>query len=261
MYSFSILLSCMHETDSSIIELSNIKTNAVIINQCDKETVKTWRIGKNEITWVDTCERGLSNSRNMAIKYADADICLIADNDEVFDDDCKDKIMQAYEQIPDADIIIFNLHNKSTKLKNKTYRLRRMEMQRVVSWQITFKRESLLKSGISFDPKLGAGTGNGAGEENKLLYDCYDKGLKIYHVPVNIGYMRENESTWFQGFDAEFFYKHGMVTRYTLGLKMSLIYAGYYLITKYSLYRSTISPIGAGKSLFRGIFENKLNKI
>ena len=51
-------------------------------------------------------------------------------------------------------------------------------MLRVCSCQITFKRASIIDNKLIFDVKLGAGTGNGAGEENKFLLDCYDKGLK-----------------------------------------------------------------------------------
>lgn len=254
---FNVLLSCMYEKNNSIIKDSNLKSSAVIINQCDVDT-EYFVNNNNNVLWVNSTERGLSRSRNMAIKRSEADVCLIADNDEFFDDDIEEKILKAYRELPDADIIIFRLSNKSTKLKNKVYRLKRLEMLRVCSWQITFKRSSIINKDIKFDVKLGAGTGNGAGEENKFLFDCYDKGLKIYHCPINIAYMRDNESTWFTGFNEEFFYKHGMVTRYTLGFWLSMLYASYYLIFKYGLYKKDIGFFRATKHLFKGLIKNSL---
>lgn len=253
-----ILLSCMYENDCSIIDISNICTNAIIVNQCDENSSELISKLDKEIFWINSTERGLSKSRNMAIRNSKSDVCLIADNDEVFYSSIEEIILNAYKNLPDADVIVFRLDNKMTKLKNKIYKLNRLEMLRVCSWQITFKRKSILDKDILFDVKLGAGTGNGAGEENKFLFDCYDSGLKIYHYPVNIAHMRDRKSTWFSGFDEEFFYNHGMVTRYILGFWMSVLYAAYYLIFKYSLYRKDISIIRASRCLLKGLIENKL---
>lgn len=255
---FDVLLSCMHEKGNEIIDTSNIKSSAVIVNQCNDE--KEYVVNRNgsNIVWIDSTERGLSRSRNMAILKSNADICLIADNDEFFDDDLEIKVLEAYNNLSDADVIIFRLSNKGTKLKNNIYKLKRLEMLRVCSLQISFKRQRILEKNIRFDIKLGAGTGNGAGEENKFLLDCYDAGLKIYYYPVNIASMRENESTWFNGFNEEFFYKRGIVTRYILGFWLSLLYAIYYLLFKYKIYKGDVNIFSASKNLFKGILCGKL---
>lgn len=259
MNKFAILLSCMYEKDKEIIKRSNIQSNCVIINQCDEDKKEQVKIKDNKTClWINSKERGLSKSRNMAIENSKADICLIADNDEIFDDDVEEKILKVYQELPQADIIVFNLHNKPTKLKNKIYKLKRLECLRVCSLQITFRRKSIAYNNLKFDIKLGAGTGNGAGEENKFLLDAYDKGLKIYHYPINIATMVDNESTWFNGYDEEYFYKHGMTTRYILGFWLSCAYALYFLIFKYGLYKQKISIFSATKSMLCGIFDNKI---
>lgn len=260
MSSFNILVSCMHEKSNDIIKKANIESNAVIINQCDEDSRSIINLKDSTISWINSTERGLSRSRNMAIKNSNADICLLADNDEVFDDDIEDKILMAYDELPDADIIIFRLHNKTTKLKNKIYKPWRMEMQRICSLQISFKRSSIVNNKLKFDVKLGAGTGNGAGEENKFLVDCYDAGLKIYHYPLYIANIVESESTWFNGYNEKFFYNHGMVTRYTWGLMISVLYAFYYSVVKYKMYKNDISFYKVFKAISYGIFDNKLSK-
>ena len=84
-----ILLSCMHQT-VDIIERSNIKCNATIVNQCDKNDKRMITFYGNDetsmINWIDSSRRGLSRSRNLALHSASCDYCLIADDDEVFVD-------------------------------------------------------------------------------------------------------------------------------------------------------------------------------
>lgn len=253
---FQILLSCMHEKNYEIIKRSNIHCDCLVINQCNENN----KIEDNNMTWINSTDRGLSKSRNLAIVNATSDICLISDNDEVFVKDVDKIIINAYKDIPEADIIVFEIRNHISKLKEKIYELSRLELLRVSSLQITFKRKSILNNNLKFDEKLGAGTGNGAGEENKFLLDAYDKGLKIYHCPIFIAEMIDNnESTWFSGYDEEYFYKRGSSTRYILGFVLSVIYAIYFLIIKHNLYKNNISFIDALKSIFWGILENRLN--
>lgn len=251
---FQILLSCMHEENYDIVKKSNIHCNCLVINQCDKSN----KVENNNVTWINSTDRGLSKSRNLAIANSNADICLISDNDEVFVNDVDKIIIKTYEAVQDADIIIFEISNRISKLKKSIYKPRRLELLRVSSWQITFKRKSILNNNLKFDEKLGAGTGNGAGEENKFLLDAYDKGLKIYYCPVFIAEMIDNnESTWFSEYDEEYFYKRGISTRYILGFWISVLYAIYFLIFKYNEYNKNISFFSALRKIFCGIFDNK----
>ena len=102
MRSVEILLSCMNEEDYSIISGSNIKTNTVIINQCSENSMNQININNNKyVKWINSTERGLSKSRNMAIHNSCADICLIADNDEKFDE-LKVKACYGQDALPRA---------------------------------------------------------------------------------------------------------------------------------------------------------------
>lgn len=64
-------------------------------------------------------ERGLSRSRNLAIMNADCDISVISDDDEIFIDGFEKTIVEAYNKLPDADIIIFKIHNLNKKTEIK----------------------------------------------------------------------------------------------------------------------------------------------
>lgn len=79
---------------------------------------------------------------------------------------------------------------------------------------------------------MGAGSGNGAEEEFRFLTQCRKAGLKIYHYPYELATVAQTQSTWFKGFDREFFVNRGNTTRYIMGLPLSVLYAAYYALPK-----------------------------
>lgn len=257
-YTFNVLLSCMWQTDATIIEKSNLTScPTIIINQCQCEEESVNNFGLHKI--INTPTRGLSNSRNLGIQNSTADVCLIADDDEIFNDDLQLLITNTYKKIPDADLIIFRLSNCFCKLGNKLKKLKRLECLKVSSLQISFKL-SAIKDKVYFDSNLGAGTGNGASEENKFLLDCYKKGLQIYYAPIEIGMVdNRGNSTWFHEFDEGYFFNRGKTTRYIFGRFFAFFYAWYYLIFKYKLYKKQISFRKAKKFLFMGLKEKNIN--
>ena len=107
---------------------------------------------------------------------------------------------------------------------------------------------------------MGAGTGNGGGEEVKFLRDCIKSGLKAYYVPKSIGTVAQTESTWFKGFDRDFFYKRGITNRYMLGLPLSILYAAYYTFVKKDLYKDYVTPWQSFKYTLDGIIANDIAK-
>lgn len=252
-----VLLSCMNEKDFSIIERSNLGTvSTVLVNQCDTEREEIVSEGIHKM--VKTPTKGLSVSRNLAIAHSAADVCLLADDDECFVDALEEILKKAYADCPDADIVVFKISNKVKKLGCKVRRLRRLDLLRVCSVQISFRLSSV-KGIVSFDPKLGAGTGNGTSEENKFLLDCYKKKFKIYYVPVEIATLSESESSWYRGHDEEFFFNRGKTTRYIMGLFPAVLYALYYLPVKYHEYKGQISVGKAAKCMIKGLFTKDID--
>lgn len=255
-----ILLSCMHRTDGLIVEESGILGDVLVINQCDREEIQEFPTKKGRAIIYSTTDRGLTKSRNAAIEKSRSDICMLCDDDEVFAPDYEEKILSSYNELPDADIIIFKMLDRPTALGDKTVRIKFPKTMKVSSWQISFRRESLIKAGVRFDPLLGAGTENGAEEELKFLLDCQKAGLKIYYVPKEIAQVGQTESTWFSGFNEQFFVNRGATTRYILGFFPACLYALYYIIKKRGEYGGQISSRRAFAAIFRGIFENKITK-
>ncbi len=257
---FEILLSCMHQKDFSIIEKSNISGNVTVINQCNVDDFTRLSTKNGTASFYSVKQRGLTKSRNMAIDKTDADVCLLCDDDEVFVEDYEGKILGAYNELKDADVIIFKMVNRVPSFSDKIQQLKFPKIMKVSSWQISFKKESLVRSKVRFDELLGAGTGNGGEEELKFLLDCQRAGLKIYYVPIEIASVSQTQSTWFGGFNETFFENRGATTRYILGYFMAVIYAFYYVVRKRNMYKENISMFKAFKSIFKGINENKIEK-
>lgn len=255
-----ILLSCMCQNELELVKKSNISGNVVIINQCDRTEYEAYDNRHGLIRVFRTTQRGLTKSRNMAIQKSCGDVCMLCDDDEVFTEHYEKKIIHAYQKLTDADVIIFKMVNRESSFRNKVIRLRFPQTMKVSSWQISFKKESLIKNQIQFDELLGAGTGNGAEEELKFLLDCEKAGLKIYYVPVAIASVEQKKSTWFAGYTEQFFYNRGATTRYILGSFPAFLYAIYYIFTKKRMYSSDISPINALKAVIRGIVENRISQ-
>lgn len=266
-----VLISCMHQQDMKIAEQTGIQTDALMINQCpssepSEDDCSDWITpdvlnGRHgNVRMLRTCTRGLSKSRNLAIQHAVGDVCLLCDDDEHLDASYEETILNAYELLPGADMICFRIENQPSRLKQKTQRLTKWTAMRIASWQITFRRESILKSGIRFDEDMGAGTGNGGGEEVKFLRDCIKAGLKAYYVPKSIGTVAQTDSTWFRGFDRDFFYKRGITNRYMLGLPVSILYAAYYTMVKRDLYKEYVTPWQSFKYTLDGIISNDIAK-
>ena len=255
-----ILMSCMHQTDASLIAASQITGNAVVINQCDREESFEFSTENGAVRFLSTTQRGLTKSRNMAIAESRADICLLCDDDEVFVEGYEQKILAVYEQLPQADVVIFRMVNYPCAFGDEVRQLKFPQTMHVASWQISFRRESLLRTGVRFDELLGAGSGNGAEEELKFLLDCQRVGLQIWYAPVSIATVAQEESTWFDGFNEKFFYARGATTRYILGAPLAAAYAIYYVARKKAMYRKTITPAKALGAIFRGMMDDPITK-
>ena len=251
-------MSCMHQTDDTLVRRSRLTGDVVVVNQCDQDGYTEYNGGA--VRFYSTRQRGLTRSRNMAISKSQADICMLCDDDEVFVPDYEDKILAAYEKLPQADVIIFKMVNRPPSFEDKVMRLKFPRTMKVSSWQISFRRQRLLDTGVRFDELLGAGTGNGAEEELKFLRDCEKAGLILYYVPEEIASVGQEVSTWFSGFTETFFENRGATTRYILGFGMASVYAVYYVFRKKGLYRDQISPKAALRATFRGIRENKITR-
>lgn len=257
-----VLISCMHQTDLSIIERSNIQTDVLVVNQCDEDKYEEFffknKHGKECFARIiNTTERGLSRSRNMAIKNAIGDICLICDDDEVLENNYEQVILNAFASSKNTDIIAFKLNYFKKKFGDTPCRIGRFLSGRISSVQIAFWRTRILSTGILFDEKMGSGSGNGAGEENKFLFQLISHGMNMMYQPLLIATIKDNESLWFDGYTNKYFIDKGWAIHRIYGSFWGYIYIWYHLIKHYNLYKNSLSLNSMLVYLHKGFFTKK----
>lgn len=257
----------MHQKDATIIQRTNIQTDVVIINQCNSDMIEEFDfINKNghkcHAKFISTTERGLSKSRNMAINNSWGDICLICDDDEVLENDYESKILDAYTQHENKEIILFVVERKDLpngkKYPKEEGSVGFKQILQSSSVQVTFRRKEVLNKNVQFDVLLGSGTGNGGGEDNKFLLDCKKAKLSLYYKPICIGAVMPGESVWFNGFNKKYMINRGWATRRSLGTYRGLLYVMTFGLLHYKKYRSEMSMIKAYQYLFKGYFEERV---
>lgn len=209
-----VLVATMHQTDHSLLEKMNIQTDAIIINQCDRNDYEEFSYNGHTIRFISTIQRGLSRSRNMALSYADGDICLIADDDIRYVDGYESIVRNAFEKEPRADIIAFNAYmiNDSSKRQRRIIEQNKevAKHRYYSSVRLGFRLNKIQKIGLRFNELFGAGAPYCMGEESLLLREARKKGLRFFQ---NVAYVSEvdcSSSTWFQGCDANYYFNKGV---------------------------------------------------
>lgn len=253
--SVEVLLSAMHLQNEDYIDTLNIHTDCVVINQCDNCDEK--RVGhaafggEVSVKYIETKERGLSKSRNMAIKNATGPVCILCDNDVEYVPDYDRIIDDAFDAYPDADVIVFFIERRErhSPVFKKPKRMGYLSVMKIFSPEIAFRKKSI--EGIGFNEDFGAGAKYFMGEENLFLYECLKRGLKVLYVPERIAQVRENESTWFKGYTAEFFISRG-ANYAAMSRPFSLLLILQFAIRKRGLYRSETGTVSAIKHMLDG---------
>lgn len=256
---FQVLMATMNrKTEDMRVLIRNShleKTNTLIINQCGEEHEEMLAEDGCFIKMISCKERGLSKSRNMAVRKAEAEICLIADDDMLYESDVEQRIVKAFAENSDYDVIAFYVERSESFQAKKIgtkHKISKRDSLGLMSVQIAFRRESIINQGISFDENFGAGSGKYiCGEENIFLFDCIEKGLKILYVPILIAATQENESTWFQGYNEQYFISKGALFKCLFkGNAWMMVLA--FAILKHGIYQGNATFLEAWKAMRKG---------
>lgn len=252
-----VLLSAMNLSDYRYIKELNITGDTVVINQCDREEQEVIREDGREVRFLCTKERGLSRSRNLAIQKADADVCILCDNDVVYEPGYDREILSRFEKYPDADILVFFIERpeRQQPVFDHVKKMNYLSVMKIFSPEIAFRRKSV--ENLSFRECFGAGAEYAMGEENIFLYDALRSGLKILYVPVRIAKLKHTESTWFQGYTDKFFRDRG-ANYYAMTHRFYWLLILQFAIRKYEIYKKDNRMLHAISVMFRGKREYKV---
>lgn len=214
-----VLMSVMHQQGFDIAYKTGIKSDLLIINQCDQEEYQEIVVDGHLWRMISTTERGLSKSRNMALKNTKGEICLLCDDDEKLVSDYVTKIEKAYDELSDAVAIVFNVKRINNKMRKRYYKIERIKKAPMYrgyqSGMLTFKSKYILEKNIHFNEKFGSGTPWGGGEEIIFERDIRKKCGSMYEYPAIISTIDYGfESQWMQGYNEKYFYNLGGYQQY-----------------------------------------------
>lgn len=194
----------------------NIRCSAVIANQADRDEIINKDGEYGNIKMITTSTRGVGLNRNIALMASSEDILLLADDDVIYNDDMPTSVIGAFEQNPDADVIVFGMNIlKDGKVTEKRVdskkKLHIWNSMRYGTYRIAIKRQALMNSNITFNQCFGGGCPFSAGEDSLFLKSCFDSGLKVYSDSYVLGSCCKDTSSWFTGYNEKYFYDKGVL--------------------------------------------------
>lgn len=215
MKPLQVLVATMHQTDWSLAQKMNIRCDAVLANQADRNEIQV----REDLTMITTTTRGVGLNRNIALLAADAEILLFSDDDVVYYDDMPQAVCDAFRENPKADVLIFGMditrNGKVTErrhLSNK--RLHVWNSMRFGTCRIAIRRSRAVQYLLTFNQNFGGGCPFSSGEDSLFLKACFDAGLKVYSHEYVLGTCAKDTSTWFVGHNEKYFYDKGVLMRH-----------------------------------------------
>lgn len=217
-----VLVSTMHQTDHSLLKKMNIRSDAIVINQCDRDCIEKFTFRGYDILWMSLNERGVGLSRNNALMRASGDILLFADDDVVYADDYVEKITGCFENNPKSDLIVFNLQsqnpNRPEAIVEREYKLHWYNSLKFGACRIAIRKDAIRQANVFYSLLFGGGAKYQSGEDNLFVIQCLKKGIKGLASNLTIGTVQQEESTWFKGFDEKYFFDKGVLMKQCFGI-------------------------------------------
>ena len=154
----------------------------------------------------------LDSTETTVWMYADADICLFADDDVRYWNGYTERVLAEFARHPEADVILFNFHSTNQSGRNTRFQNGRASTGTMPSAmahsRIAVRTARVQQVHLAFSLLFGGGARYGSGEDT-IFYDCCKRGLRIYASPLFLGEVSHLTSTWFEGYTPKFFHDKG----------------------------------------------------
>lgn len=209
-----VLVATMHQKDFSKIQEMNIQSDVIFSNQADHNGYEEFEFAPWKARMITTDQRGVGRNRNLALLYAKADIVLFGDDDMVYADGYSEHVIKAFEELPQADVIVFETDFEKhgeiyLQRRHQTAKLSLWKSWRYGTYAIAARKASLEKANLWFHMQFGGGCLYSSGEDSLFLMDCYRKKMKVYTYSYVLGRCKKDSSTWFEGYTEKYFRDKG----------------------------------------------------
>ncbi len=231
-----VLVATMGQTDLALVEQMNLRCDAVIANQADRDEVVEQPTPYGRVKMVTTLTRGVGRNRNIALAAADGDIFLMGDDDVTYREDMPERVLEAFSENPKADVLIFGMEmvKDGAVFETRTEKARRLHVWNAMkfgTYRVAIRRQALERADITFHESFGGGCPFSAGEDSLFLKACFDKGLRVYAHPYVLGSCCKDSSSWFVGYNEKYFYDKGVLVRHLFpytAYVMALYFGAYF---------------------------------
>ncbi len=146
----------------------------IIVNQTTKDVLLTSDVATVQV--INSFEKGLSKSRNVALKAATKDWCLIADDDVLYLKDFEKKILKGIQMFKNSGIIVFQSQIDENNLSKKYPSCSQKEMNLLRKFNVgsieMLLHKKVIDNSIQFNENFGLGSNVfNCGEEQVLMHD------------------------------------------------------------------------------------------
>lgn len=197
------------------IAAMNVQGEVIVANQGSASAFTKDDRPSASIMILSTETRGVGINRNLALLLARTPFVLFADDDMQYEDCYPDMVARAFEEVSDADILVFNLSYRNAgdvnrrRVNNKVKRLHFYNIMNYGAPRIALRLDAQRSSSLWFSTEFGGGAIYGAGEDVLFLLNAIKKGLKAYSYPAQIATTDLADSSWFCGYGEKYFYDKG----------------------------------------------------
>jgi hypothetical protein len=116
-----VLVVTRGQNDHRLVSQMNLQCDAIFGNQCDRHTSEIFCYNGYTIRYESRAECGVGFNRNTVWMYADADICLFADDDVRYWNGYTERVLAEFVRHPEADVILFTApiqSGRNTRFQN-----------------------------------------------------------------------------------------------------------------------------------------------
>jgi len=216
-----MLISSVGQEPHALIEKMKPECDCILVNQKADYLYEEFAYQGHQIRCFSMQEKGVGLSRNHALLRADHELCLFGDEDIVYERGYTEKVCHAFEEHPEADMLLFNVkvvEERRTYWTEAFHRVRWYNCGRYPAYSFALRTEVMHERNLTYHLWFGGGARYSNGEDSLFIRDCIRSGLKVYALPVTIGEEVPRPSTWFAGYNDKFFYDRGVLYHYLYGV-------------------------------------------
>lgn len=215
-----VLVPTYNKTKSQCLDLAtflNIKGPCVISNQNGGEILETI----NDLKYIESSTKGIGKNRESLLLNASGDYLILIDDDTPLRGDYTEIVESELKRLNFPDVVYFGRISYSKVFTDIKFKNRKVRFFKNISSigapGVVVSRNFLIKNHIHFTDKLGVPNYTYLGEDSFFNYCCFKKSNNLFTSSKQILFLKDNESSYFEGYDERYYFSHGYLYKILYG--------------------------------------------